>query len=246
MLVDMHCHLDFKQFDQDLDKVIERAKNAGVVNIINNGIDHSSNLKTLSLAKGFDIIKPALGVYPEFAINMDENTIDEEIDFIKKSQPVAIGEVGLDNYRVPELKKQKIAFEKFIQLSEGLNIPIIVHCRKAEQEVFDMLNSSNNKKVIFHCYTGPLNLAKRIEENGWYFSIPPSILRDTSFQVLVKEISNTHLLTETDAPFLAPVKGKRNEPAYVKETVKKIAEIKGTAIEETENIIFMNYKRLFG
>lgn len=245
MLVDIHAHLDFKDFENDLDNVIGNASKAGVVYIINNGTGPETNKKTLELSKTYKLIKPALGIYPTDAVKLSEEELDNEFRFIEKSKPVALGEVGLDLKELPDLKKQKEVFERFIKLSEKLKIPLIVHSRKAEQEAFDILESSNAKLVNFHCFSGKLSLAKKIEDQGWYLSIPPNIVFSEHFQTLVKTISLSHLMTETDSPFLSNTKGGRNEPANVAFTVKKIAELKGLDPNETENNIFMNFQRLF-
>ncbi len=246
MLVDVHCHLDTEQFNDDLDKVIERAKDAGVISVITNGTDKKSNRKVLEIAEKYDIVRPALGIYPEEASKLNERQINAEIEFIRKQKPLAIGEVGLDTYRAGNLEKQKAMFQKFIGLAKELDVPIIVHSRKAEKEAFEMLSKAKAKKVIMHCYNGNLKLAKAIEAKGWHFSIPPIIAYSSQFQELVKRVSSSYLLTETDSPFLSHEKGKRNEPMNVKESVRHIAQLKGIEFEEAKNIIFMNYKRLFG
>jgi len=245
MLVDIHAHLDYKEFDNDRDAVIKRAQKAGIVAIINNGINPQTNRKTLELAAKYPLVKPALGIYPSEAVKLNHEQLDKEFRFIEKSKPVALGEVGLDLKEVSELKVQKEVFERFIKLSEKMGIPLIVHSRKAEQEVFDCLVSSDAKQVDFHCFSGKLALARKIEDNGWHLSIPPNISHATHFQEIVKQVSLSHLLTETDSPFLSNAKGSRNEPANVAFAVKKIAELKGLDCLETENNLFMNFSRLF-
>lgn len=263
MLVDVHAHIDHPWFEKDLDEVISRAKKAGVKAIITNGIDYNSNRASLELAKKYDIVKVALGIYPIEPLNYEissENIklerhkldVDEEIKFITKNKNkiVAIGEVGLD-FNKPEfkenpiLKSQKELFQKMIELAEKLKKPIIVHSRKAENEVFEMLQASKLKKVVMHCYNGRHNLAKKIADNGWSFSIPTSITRSSHFQQLVAQTHITHILTETDAPYQSPVVGQRNEPAFITETIKKISEIMKITSEECKNNIFMNYQRMF-
>ena len=135
---------------------------------------------------------------------------------------------------------QEFAFREFLMLAKELEIPAIIHSRKAEQDVIRIIKEINYKKVVLHCFTGKKSL---IKDYKGYFSIPAIILRSTHFQQLVKIVPLTRLLTETDSPYLSPFKDKPNEPANVVLTVKKIAEIKG--IEEPEKIIFMNYQRLF-
>lgn len=245
MLVDIHAHLDFKDFDSDRDEVIKRAHDADVIAIINNGTSPETNRKTIELSKKYHLIKPALGLYPTDGVKLTDEELDKEFKYIENSKPVAFGEVGLDLKELPDLKKQKEVFERFIKLSNKLKIPLIVHSRKAEQEAFDCLVSSGAKLVNMHCFSGKLSLAKKIEDQGWYFSIPPNIVFSEHFQTLVKTISLSHLLTETDSPFLSNTKGSRNEPANVAFTVKKIAELKGLDPLETENNLFLNFSRLF-
>jgi TatD DNase family protein len=246
MLIDAHTHLDYKKFEKDLDKVIERAEDNNFIAIISNGTGPESNRKVLEISKKYKIIKPALGIYPIDALEMSDDEIDKEIEFIKKSKPIAIGEVGIDYYHTNIKEKQKINFKKFIKLSKELDIPIIVHSRNAEEDVVQILEEEGAKKVMMHCFSsGKKELVERIEKNGWYFSIPAIIVRNKTFKKLVKRISMEKVLTETDAPFLSPFKGKRNEPSFIKETIKKIAEIKQLTEKEVEDKIYSNYKRLF-
>ncbi len=245
MLVDVHAHLDYKSFDRDLKAVLERAEAAGVKAIISNGLNPESNRKTLELAKEFKMIKPALGLYPSDAVMMTDEQIDEELGFISKQKIVAIGEVGLDFYKVPNHERQEEVFIKMIGLAKKLNLPLIVHSRGAEERVFEILQQEKAKKVVVHCFSGSLELAKKIEKAGYYFSIPPIIAFSKSFQELAKEISVTKLLSETDSPFLSNVRGERNEPKNVSVVVKKISEIKKMDATEVENNFFMNFQRIF-
>ncbi|MBU1246130.1 MAG: TatD family hydrolase [Nanoarchaeota archaeon] len=244
MLVDIHAHLDAKSFKKDLDKVIERAKEAKVSVIINNGSNIESNRKTLEISKKYPIVKPALGLFPWDALELSEEEIYAEIDFIKKEKPFAIGEVGLD-YLKSKDKKQKIVFEKFIELSEKLKIPIIIHSRKAEQDCLDMLSSSKSRKIILHCFNGNKKQIKFAEDKNFMFSIPTIIKRSKHFQDLVKKVSLKNILTETDSPFLAPFEKTRNEPAFIKETIKQISVDKKLNEEEVEKMIFMNFQHTF-
>jgi TatD DNase family protein len=245
MLIDVHCHLDFKDFDKDRNEVIERAKQNNFKVIISNGTDLESNKKVLELSKKYDIVKPSFGLYPLEAEKISEKELKELITFIEKNKPVSIGEVGLDLKHGKDLEKQKEALKKLINLSKKLDIPIIVHSWKAEKETIDFLKENKAKKVILHCFSGNLEHIKQAEGLGYSFSIPASIVKNKTFRKLAKRIKLNSILTETDAPFLSPFEGKRNEPSFIKESIKKIAEIKGITEEELEKIIFMNYQRLF-
>ena len=259
LLIDAHCHLDHVFFKDDLDQVIERAKKAGVKVIITSGINPESNRKALALAEKFDIIKVSLGIYPvdalakeievgEYPMQPAVFNVDEEIEFIRKNKDksIAVGECGLDYYWIKNKnKEQQEVFSKLISLAEKIKKPIIVHTRKAEEDCVTMLECSKLKNIILHCFSGKKNLVKSASDKGWYFTVPTNVVRSQQFQEMVKMVNIAQLLTETDAPYLSPFKEKKNEPAFVAETIKKIAEIKKMDQEEVANNIFMNYQRIF-
>jgi len=250
LLVDVHAHLDLKEFNSDLDDVIKRAEQAGVKVIINNGLNPESNRKTLELSKKYKIVRPALGLYPDDAIKLTQEQIKNEINFIKKNKDkiIAIGEVGLD-YKYCKKKQeqefQKEIFLKIINLSKKINKPLIIHSRKAESDVIEILEKEKAKKVILHCFSGKLKLIKKAADLGYYFSIPTNITHSQHFQKLAEVVDINKILTETDAPYLSPYKNRRNEPFFIIEAVKKIAQIKNISINETANNIFMNYQKNF-
>ncbi len=261
ILLDAHCHLTHDQFKGKLDEVIERSKAAGVKAIIANGVNHINNLEVLELAKKYDIVKPALGLYPidalgiqidaldEVGITKDKNVdVDKTLAFIEqhKKEIVAIGEVGLDFKFLKEYeKKQKENFQKVIDLAEKIKKPIIVHSRSAEEAVIEMLECSKLKNVVMHCFSGKKQLVRRGADNGWTFTIPSVVKRLNHFEMVIKLVNINQLLTETDAPWLTPELGRYSEPKDVIESVRKIAEIKKFDVEETANSIFMNYQRMF-
>lgn len=241
MFVDIHSHLTYEGFEKDVKEVIERSN---CVAIIDQGTSVEYNRKVIELSKKFSQIKVALGLYPEEIVKMNEKDIENELKFIEKFKPFAIGEVGIDrNYENTE--KQIKWLKEFIKLSLKLNIPIIIHSRKLEKEAIDALEEMNAKKVVMHCFSGSMKLVDRAEKLGYYFSIPPVINHLHHFQELVKQVSITRLLTETDSPFLSNVKGERNEPRNVQFTIDKIAELKGMEKKEVENSVYMNFQRLF-
>lgn len=241
MFVDVHTHVTDPAFDLDRKEVIERS---GCVALVNNGYTPEDNEKTIALAKKYPLVKAALGLHPSETRHMSTKDVDNVLSFIARHKPFAIGEVGLDG-TYENMDQQVAAFKKFIALAIKKDLPLIVHSRKAELLVVDTLEAAGAKKVVLHCFSGKLKLAERAEKLGWCFSIPPIIRHSTHFKELVKKISLTRLLTETDAPYLAPEKGTRNEPKNVRVVVETIAEIKGLDANEAENAIYMNYQRLF-
>lgn len=256
--IDVHAHLDFPEYEKDLDKVLEDCKIKGVKAIIVNGVDTNSNRRVLELSHSHPIIKPALGYYPTHVVENKWKNVEEELDFILHNKnKVAIGEVGLDykfgaethpDLKMPieeQKKLQKKAFEKIIEISEKTKKPLIVHTRKAEEDVIQMLESSSLKNPVLHCFSGKRKLMQKAADNKWNFSIPVTVIKLQQFQEMVQYVNINQLLTETDSPYLGPVPGERNTPANVALTIKKIAELKGFNEEEVANNVFMNYQRLF-
>ncbi len=270
MLIDIHSHLDHHYFKDDLDEVIENARKAGVKVILTAGINPETNRKTLELTEKYDIVRACLGIYPVQYENDNEKdtikkitinnknsnnklNIDEELKFVEKNKNkiIGIGEVGLD-YSIAKsnMKEQKNKFQKFIVLAEKINKPIIVHSRKAEQDCIDMLKSSKLKKIIMHCFSGRKSLVKKIIDNGWFLTAPTCITRAAQFQENARLCPITQLFCETDAPYLSPFKSKtgefqRNEPAFIIEAYKKVAEIKGMELKEVVNNVWMNWQKVF-
>ncbi|MBS3131594.1 TatD family hydrolase [Candidatus Woesearchaeota archaeon] len=257
MLIDMHSHLDHAYFNEDIDKVIENARSAGVKVAIASGINPETNRKVLALAERFDIVKASLGIYPintlrkeieagDFPLETNDFDVDEEIRFIEKNRDniVYVGECGLDYSMVRDEAEQKALFSKMISLAEKIKKPILIHSRKAELGCIEMLESSSVKKIIMHCFSGKKSLVKRVRDNGWFLTIPTCVTRARQFQDIIKEVPLSQLFCETDAPYLSPFKDKRNEPAFIIESYKKIAEIKGMELNEVINNVWMNWQRL--
>ena len=257
MLVDVHAHLD-RFSEEELKEVIERAAKEKVTSIITQGVYHENNLKVLEISKKYPLVKSALGLYPLDALNVkviegyddyERKTIydvDSTLEFIKKNKNkiIAIGEIGLDFKFSHDKESQIINFKKIIELSEKINKPLIVHSRGAEKECIDILETSK-AKVLLHMFSGNKKLIKRAEKLGFYFSIPCIIQKSEHFQMLTEIVNINQLLTETDCPWLSPFPDKKNEPAFISHTIKKMTEIKKLDKTEVENNIYMNYQKLF-
>lgn len=265
MLIDIHCHLDHHYFKEDLDKVISNAKKAGLKVILTSGVNPETNRRALELSGKYDIVKASLGIYPiqtlqreidsgSYPLKENKFDIGEEIGFImaNKNNILSIGEAGLDYSQGEDSQNQKKIFEKVIAAAEKINKPIIVHSRKAEADCVGMLESSKLKKVVMHCFSGKKSLVKKAVDNGWFLTIPTNVVRSAQFQDNIKTVPITQLFCETDAPYLSPFKDannpnnfQRNEPAFVAESYKKIAEIKGMELKEVINNVWMNWQRVF-
>jgi len=264
-LVDVHCHLNHKEFEGKLDQVLNNAEKAGVKAIVVSGVNTEANKEVLALAKKHPLIKASLGIYPIDALGLAPDEIglprqigkidlNEEFKFMEEHQDefVSIGEIGMDFHwadKEKTLKQQSDNFRRIIQFAKNIKKPIVIHSRKAELECLDILEQelpNNEIPVDLHCFSGRKHLIKRAAELGYYFSIPPNIVKAQNFQIAVEIVPLKQLLTETDAPWLSPFKDKINEPAYVTETIKKIAEIKGLSEEEVADQIWKNYVKVFG
>jgi TatD DNase family protein len=265
-LIDVHAHLEHAKFSKDLDSVIERFKKAGGNFIIESGVNPATNKKALEIAEKYDCVKVSFGLYPIDALakeveagesdgflrGIEEFNVDEELAWIgeNKDKCVAIGEVGLDynwkDFQTEDMReKQKEVFRKVLTLAKKIDKPVIIHSRKAELDAIEILEELEMKKVIMHCFNGKKALIRRCVENGWFFSVPPVIVRLQHFETLVGLVPIEQLLTETDAPYLSPIAGERNESANVAVTIKKIAEIKELEENEVAEQIFENAKKLF-
>lgn len=258
-LIDVHAHMDYPPLTDKVEEVVLSAKEKGVKVIISNGTDPKSNRNVKTLSEKYTIIKPAYGFYPTHVQEVSSEELDAELKWIEENKPIAIGEVGLDykfsSEEHPEtpskeeieklIIKQKEGFQKIIDLAKKLNVPLIVHSRKAEEDVIEMLEASGHKKIVMHCFSGKKRLVKRIQENGWTFSIPVIVIKLQQFQEIVQTTPLSQLLTETDAPYLGPEPGLTNESKNVSLSIAKIAELKGMTVEETADQMFMNYMRLF-
>ena len=259
MVVDVHCHLMHRSFENRISEIISRAKEAGLKKIIVSGVNPPTNRQALELAELDPIFEVSLGIHPldvsgivtesaGLAIS-EKIDFDEEFEFIKtkKDKIVALGEFGLD-FKYPltqeKITLQKEIFLKFLDLAEKIKKPVILHSRKAEKEVLDILPSFK-LKVCLHCFTGRKSLILRAASAGYYFSIPPIIQRLQHFQMLVSEVGIEQILTETDSPWLAPFLSLINEPANVKFAIEKIAEIKKISSEALSKKIWENFEKIF-
>jgi TatD DNase family protein len=236
MLIDVHAHIDYEQFDLDRPEVIGRAKKEDII-IINSGLNVEGGKKTLDLSREFDTVYAAIGLPPTEILDEDVNNVIELIENYK-DEIVAIGEVGLDYYWVKEEEKRKKEiknFRKFIELSKKINLPLVIHSRDAEDDTLKLLDEYHIKALL-HCFGGDAKKAVEAAGKGHIISIPANLVNSRVRQEIVKAVPLESLVLETDAPYLAPVPKTRNEPVNIIITAKKIAEIKKidySVVEET-------------
>lgn len=246
--IDSHCHLDFKQFNKDRNEVIERARRSGVVQMINSGVDFSTNLRTLELAESFDFIYPTLGLSPNSLDSLTDGDLNRLLEQIRENQKkaVGIGEAGLDFYRCKDTAARERQFRVFgqvIELAKSAGLPLVIHSRDAEQKALELVKDL--EKVVFHCYSGSLGTMKEAVDRGFYISLATNLCRSSLHQILARNVSLDHLLIETDSPFLSPRSG-RNEPAYVTDSINLIAKIRGLPPSDIARITGDNARRIYG
>lgn len=249
-VIDAHCHLDFKNFNKDRDEVIQTARDSGVINMINSGVDMATNQRTLELSRNYDFIYPTLGLSPNSLdhSNMTDDDVLATLDQIRShsDEIIGVGESGLDYYWCTDLggrKRQIDVFKKVIDLAKAVDLPLVIHARQAEQDCLDMVKDL--EKVIFHCYSGTADTMREALDHGFYISLATIVCRSVQHQVLARQVPLDRLLIETDSPFLSPRKG-RNEPSYVLDSVSLIARIKETSPEEVAKATTRNVRKIYG
>ena len=269
-LIDTHAHLDFDEFEDDREEVISRAFKVGVEKIFNIGSDESHFKSTLELAAGHDNICAVIGIHPHEALalyslkegsNFENNLkriINRIQDFIMYKELIGIGEIGLDFFHIaeeressePSLKDlQKMLFRAQIEVALKANLPIVIHSREAYDEILTILNeykSKGNLRGVVHSYEGDLTTASRFLDLGFKISFNGITTYERSRDALlaIRKIPLTEIMIETDCPYLTPepLRGQRNEPAYVEYVARKISALRDKSVEEiaeqtTENVI---------
>jgi TatD DNase family protein len=252
MFIDTHAHLDMKDFDNDRDRVIERAAIAGVRLIINPGIDAESSKKTVSLTEKYGEIFAAAGIHPNNVADASPGDMEIIAGLAKCERVVAIGETGLDFYRNRSPRDMQVqSFKEHLELAKKMNLPIIIHFRQVGRDGIELAGRERFKGLrgVFHCFSGTVDFALELIDRGFCIGFDGPLTYPNSDRVEVAEaVPLERCLIETDAPFLTPQKyrGSRNEPSYVSEVAKKLAEIKNLDVEEVAAVTGRTACALFG
>lgn len=255
MIIDTHCHLDDARYADDLDAVIQRAHHAGVEGILIPGADSEDLSKAQVIAHRYAHVYFAAGVHPYHHTGYDEHILRE---FLKDPKCIAVGECGLDYYRLPEdahekeeeVQAQQAIFRAQIRLARALNKPLIVHIREANDESKKILLEEKAHEVggVLHCYNASKHLLS-LANDGFYFGIG-GVITFKNAKALVEVlplIPREKLLLETDGPYLTPMpyRGERNEPVYTALVAQKMAEVLGVSVTEIHDLTTKNAMRLF-
>ena len=252
-MIDSHCHLDHEPLFENLSNVIKRSKEVGISKLLTICTTIESFDRIKSIVKIDPMIYGTFGIHPHETGEsplIDKDYIVEHVN--QNERIIGIGETGLDFFYNHSDKESQIdSFRSHIEASIELNKPIIIHSRNAEKETFDILNTyrAEKLKILMHCFTGSLNFAKQLLELNAFFSASGIITFKNSLdlQETFKKLPLDKLLVETDSPFLAPIpmRGKKNEPSFIKYTVNKLSELKGISNKEIIKNTTNNFNNLF-
>lgn len=253
-LVDTHTHLNDAKFAGEEQAAIERANLAGVTKIINMGDTMASSTKAVNLARQYDGVFAGVGIHPEEAYEMTQQDDDVLAAFATEPKVVAIGEIGLDYYwekdEAKRLLQQRI-FIRQLDLARNLHLPVCVHDREAHGDTMAILKKEGQGiSGVMHCFSGSMEMAQDLLKIGWYIGVdgPLTFKNAAKLPAIVKSFPLERILLETDAPYMAPVpmRGKRNEPAFIRYIGEKVAEIKGITLSEVAKQTSENAMELYG
>jgi TatD DNase family protein len=253
MLVDSHCHLDFKDFSEELENVVKRASNAGVDTMVTISTRLATFERVLAIAERFDNIFCSVGVHPHEADKESNVTSNQLIELAQHPKVIGIGETGLDYYYEHSAREaQRACFRQHIGAARETGLPLIVHSRDADEDMQEILKDEASKGAfpgLIHCFTSTQAVATTALELGMYISISGIITFNGAkdLRQVVAGVPLERLLVETDAPYLAPVprRGKRNEPAFVIHTAERLAELKQVSQQQLAEITTSNFFELF-
>ncbi|MFX1466063.1 MAG: TatD family hydrolase [Promethearchaeota archaeon] len=246
-LVDTHTHLQNARFDNDFESVISRTQQANM-KVIVIGWDLESSQRAIELATQYEFIYATVGLSHYSANDMNDDLLNKLSQLAQKEGVVAIGETGLDYYRMAaSIPSQQRLFRAQIQLASSLSLPVVVHDRDAHKDIVSILKEEEAYAGVIHCFSGDEAMIKEVLDIDFYISLSGIITFSKPLAQLIKQIPLDKLLVETDCPYLAPIpkRGKRNEPIYLKYIIQKISEILDLTYEEVVQINETNANNLF-
>ncbi len=247
-MIDVHCHIDAKEFDSNRDEIISNAVKVGVTKIVSSALNIDSLEKTFLIMEKYPSLIFCTASLDYTILDLDK--VNEFMMEIRRriNKIIGIGEVGLDYFifiKEEEKKKQETIFKNWISFSNELNMPIVVHSRSAGKYAIKILTEEGAKRVIMHAFDGSVGYAIEGVKKGFYFSIPPSIVRSEQKQKMAKHLPLDKILLESDAPVLGPTKDIINTPSNIVISAAKIAEIKKIPINEVINATTKNAQEIF-
>lgn len=249
-MIDTHSHINFQDYKEEFDNVLSTIKENGVSKVIIPGVEPSTFDEIISLCEKYNMLYGAVGVHPSEFQTYNSEVENKIYKIAEHNKIVAIGEIGLDyHYGAESKEEQKNILRKQLKIAEDIQLPVIIHDREAHEDTFQILQDYKLKDVIFHCFSGNAEFAKKCINKGYYIAIGGVVTfkNATDLKESAKIVPLDRLLLETDAPYLAPVpfRGKLNTPAYLKYIAQEIANIKDIDIEEVKKQTTINAQRIF-
>ncbi len=251
-MIDSHCHLNFESLSKDISNIIKRCYDNGVTHLLSINTRPKDFESHLDLINDYNNIYISYGIHPEDIDNESKLSFLEIEKVIENPKLIAFGETGLDFYRSIQYKQKQIEiFEAHIEASKIYNLPLIIHQRNSEEEIIKLLNKfkNDNLKIVFHCFTGSKKLLEYCIENQFYISLSGIVTfkNANTLREIIRNVSLDHLLIETDSPYLAPVpmRGKSNEPSYVKYTAEYLANFYSMTKDSFSELTDNNFYKLF-
>ena len=252
-LIDTHCHLDLEPLACAVEAVLERARSVGVRQCLSIGTTVSASRANIELARRYPMLRAAVGVHPNEAEAVTDETLAEIESLAKDPHVAAIGEVGLDDYRTRASPASQLrALRGFVAIAHRRNLPLVLHCREAYEPLLELLRepASGGIRGVIHCASGPPSFIREALERGLYVSFAGNVTfpNAQAIRALVPLVPDDRLLVETDAPFLSPqpVRGQTNEPAHVAHTAIYLAQLRGMTVEALGALTSRNARALFG
>jgi TatD DNase family protein len=251
MLIDTHCHLDDERLRVDEEQVFQKASEFGVEMMVTIGTDEVTSAAAAKIAARHPgKIFHTVGAHPSDVDRFSEKELAEIEKLAQETHPKAIGEIGLDYHHDSDRQKQVVVFERMIALAKSLSLPLVIHDRDAHEDIYRILSEkAKGMKIMMHCYSAGPDFVERFMDLGCLFSIagPVTFKNGQSIRDAVAKIPLDRLVVETDSPYLTPEpnRGKRNEPAYVKYTAEKVAEVKGLSLDKLAELTTQNARNFF-
>lgn len=248
-MIDVHCHLNFPALKDTIDEVLSKSRDE-MDAVITCGLVNDAKDAIALRNKHIGFLHLTLGIHPEDVAGMRDEQLERHLEFIRENRKiiVGLGEIGLDYHWIKEqgdIRRCKEWLQRFFDFARETKLPVVLHSRKAEEDVYEEVRRADLDAVVFHHYSGNVTLAKKIVDSGFYISMPTITPTSKNLLKIAKNFPLESMVTETDSPFNSPVKDQKNAPYNVRVTIDKIAEKKEMKFEEVDAVLTQNAKKIF-
>ena len=249
-IFDSHAHYDDEAFGADRDELLRSLAAHGVRRVMNVGSSMESSRTGIELGKAYDFLYSSVGVHPDSAREINNDTLRELAELAREPKVRALGEIGLDyHYEDVPRRQQLLAFEQQLELAQELDLPVVIHEREAHGDCLDVLRNHPKARGVFHCFSGSWEMAKKLTDQGWYLGFTGVITFHNARRAVevAQKMPLDRMVIETDCPYMAPEphRGVRTDSGFVRDMAQKLAELRGVSLEEMAAITMENGRRLF-